>query len=365
MNTILVPLLQDALEELGTGDDGLRVRLLTRLACAWRSDPTRRDESAAMSQEAIDIARRLGEPATLSYALAGRFWATWWPENPEERQQIEREMMVIAQAVGDGERIIEAHLMRFMSLIELGQMTDARQESVTLSRAVEELRQPAQMWLEPVNRSVLALIEGDYGLADALISRQLATGYRVTAGKDDVSAARMHRFLLRREQGRLAEEEASVRESARDFPWYPMHRAALVCLLIDLGRPADARAAFDDLAVGDFEAIYRDNEWLLGMCLALAEAEDWNDPERVARLQAEIGALTHELAAAIGLGGRDRPAASSAERARVSVTRAIRSILARIAAQDPELGAHLEATIRTGTFCSYTPDPRAPIAWRL
>ena len=267
-DTILVPLLQDALEELGTGDDGLRVRLLTRLACAWRSDPKRRDDSAALSQEAIDIARRLGEPATLSYALAGRFWATWWPENPEERQQIEREMMVIAQAVGDGERIIEAHLMRFLSLTELGQMTEARQEAVTLSRVVEELRQPAQMWLEPVNRAELALIEGDYGLAEALISRELATGYRVTAGKDDVSAARMHRFLLRREQGRLAEEEATVRESARDFPWYPMHRTALVCLLIDLGRPAEARTAFDDLAVGDFEAIYRDNEWLLGMCLA-------------------------------------------------------------------------------------------------
>ena len=136
--------------------------------------------------------------------------------------------MVIAQAVGDGERIIEAHLMRFLSLTELGQMTEARQEAVTLSRAVEELRQPAQMWLEPVNRAELALIEGDYGLAEALVSRELATGYRVTAGKDDVSAARMHRFLLRREQGRLAEEEATVRESARDFPWYPMHRTALV-----------------------------------------------------------------------------------------------------------------------------------------
>ena len=263
-----MPLLQDALEELGTGDDGLRVRLLTRLACAWRSDPKRRDDSAALSQEAIDIARRLGEPATLSYALAGRFWATWWPENPEERQQIEREMMVIAEAVGDGERIIEAHLMRFLSLTELGQMTEARQEAVTLSRVVEELRQPAQMWLEPVNRAEVALIEGDYGLAEELISRELATGYRVTVGKDDVSAARMHRFLLRREQGRLAEEEATVRESARDFPWYPMHRTALVCLLIDLGRAAEARSAFDDLAVGDFEAIYRDNEWLLGMCLA-------------------------------------------------------------------------------------------------
>ena len=54
----------------------------------------------------------------------------------------------------------------------------------------------------------------------------------------------------------------------------------------------------------------------------LAEAERWNDPERAARLQAEEDALAHELAAAIGLGGRDRAAVSASERARVSVTRA-------------------------------------------
>jgi hypothetical protein len=97
----------------------------------------------------------------------------------------------------------------------------------------------------------------------------------------------------------------------------------------------------------------------------LAQAEAWNDPERVVRLHADETALTRELAAALGLGGRDRPAVSSAERARVSVTRAIRAALARIAEQSKPLGKHFEATIRTGTFCSYVPDPRAPITWRL
>jgi hypothetical protein len=96
----------------------------------------------------------------------------------------------------------------------------------------------------------------------------------------------------------------------------------------------------------------------------LAEAERWNDPERAARLRDEEDALAHELAAAIGLGGRDRHAASPTERARVSVTRAIRASMGRIAEQSPSLGDHLDATIRTGTFCSYTPDPRAPITWR-
>ena len=95
----------------------------------------------------------------------------------------------------------------------------------------------------------------------------------------------------------------------------------------------------------------------------LSEAERWNDPGRVAVLEEEERALTRELAAAVGLGGRDRVASSAAERARVSVTRAIRAALGRIREQDATLADHLDATIRTGTFCSYNPDPRAPIDW--
>ena len=86
--------------------------------------------------------------------------------------------------------------------------------------------------------------------------------------------------------------------------------------------------------------------------------------ERALRLEAEERALTQELAGALGLGGRDRVSGSAAERARVSVTRAIRAALARIREHSPALGAHLDATIRTGTFCAYMPDPRAPIVWR-
>ena len=74
--------------------------------------------------------------------------------------------------------------------------------------------------------------------------------------------------------------------------------------------------------------------------------------------------LADQLAAAVGLGGRDRRAGSPAERARVNITRAIRAALARIRAHSPALAGHLDATIHTGTFCSYAPDPRAPITWR-
>lgn len=37
----------------------------------------------------------------------------------------------------------------------------------------------------------------------------------------------------------------------------------------------------------------------------------------------------------------------------------------KLAEQSRALGEHFDVTIRTGTFCAYVPDPRAPMAWRL
>ena len=47
------------------------------------------------------------------------------------------------------------------------------------------------------------------------------------------------------------------------------------------------------------------------------EAERFNDPERASRSRDELEFIARELAAAVGIGGRDRKAASQAERARV------------------------------------------------
>jgi hypothetical protein len=52
------------------------------------------------------------------------------------------------------------------------------------------------------------------------------------------------------------------------------------------------------------------------------------------------------------------------ERARQAVTKAIGNSLERIRASCPELGDHLNATIKRGYSCCYTPDPRVPISWR-
>ena len=110
-------------------------------------------------------------------------------------------------------------------------------------------------------------------------------------------------------------------------------------------------------------AAYRERARELRSELALAES--MGDLGRRERVTAELEFLTSELERAFGLGGRERRSGAAAERARVSVTRAIRYATRKIAEHDPALAEHLERSIRTGTFCVYAPAARDPIDWSL
>jgi len=54
---------------------------------------------------------------------------------------------------------------------------------------------------------------------------------------------------------------------------------------------------------------------------------------------------------------------SDVERARLTVTKGLKSALERIHAAHPVLASHLTVTLRRGYFCSYTPDPQRPVLW--
>ena len=97
----------------------------------------------------------------------------------------------------------------------------------------------------------------------------------------------------------------------------------------------------------------------------LEEAKELGRAERAEQVEQEIDALTRELSRAVGLGGRSRRAASASERARQTITKAIKSVLERIVQSDAALGDIFSRCIKTGTFCSYQPDPDFPIAWEF
>lgn len=119
----------------------------------------------------------------------------------------------------------------------------------------------------------------------------------------------------------------------------------------DLGPVLDARAR------AEFA------ERLADLREQVEEAERCNDGARAQAARAEIEQLGEQLAAAIGIGGRDRRPGATAERARAAVTKALRTAIERVARADDELADVLARSVRTGTYCAYDPIDALAIAW--
>jgi hypothetical protein len=102
---------------------------------------------------------------------------------------------------------------------------------------------------------------------------------------------------------------------------------------------------------------------LAGLAGDIEDAEDTGRPGRAEALRSERDALIRELAAAAGLGRRDRKLGDEAERARKTVSARVRDALAKIGPVHPELADHLRSSLRMGTLCSYS--PAEPVTWTV
>ncbi|MGH7805602.1 MAG: ATP-binding protein, partial [Candidatus Binatia bacterium] len=100
VDEVLRDLLEEALAALPEEDSALRARVLARLAAelGWSDAGDRRE---GLSRSAVEMARRLGDASTLAYALIGRYWALWGPDNVEERLAIATEVVGLGAAAAD------------------------------------------------------------------------------------------------------------------------------------------------------------------------------------------------------------------------------------------------------------------------
>jgi hypothetical protein len=96
-----------------------------------------------------------------------------------------------------------------------------------------------------------------------------------------------------------------------------------------------------------------------------ARIDDAPDTADARAARAELDALLDHLRRMTGRGGRSRGFPDPGERARTAVRKAIKRAVDEIAQVDPGLGAHLAASITTGSSCCYQPDPATAVRWRV
>ncbi|MEA2247778.1 MAG: hypothetical protein QOH46_2307, partial [Solirubrobacteraceae bacterium] len=286
----LVTVLEEALAAIDPADTALRARLLVRLAVAiyWCNEPDRRE---ALVGEAVSIARRLGDPATLAFVLDQGRIATSGPDTLERELAWAHELFALAEDVGDHELAVRARVWHIDLLLELDDLPAADMAIAALDRIATDVRDPRARSYIPLHRARRALMEGRAEDAQRLIDEGVQLAWSLQDSTVPILAG-AQLFSLRRAQGRLGELEDAVRQFADSLPAMPAWRCALAVLYLDDGREGEARRELEHLAARGFGDVPRDNVWMLTMALLAELCEGLQDGERAA----QVGALLEPFA---------------------------------------------------------------------
>jgi tetratricopeptide (TPR) repeat protein len=199
VDPVLVQMLEEALEVLPPEDSPPRVQVLARLGGAMQ--PMRSTaEPARVAREAIEMARRLGDPPTLLGALIGGMSALMDVAPPRERLTLNLQAEGLAQQLGDRERLLRTHLRICLDHAEMGEFAAAAARIDAFEALARELAAPWFQWRAPVLRSMLALVHGRFAEAEAQVAEAREIG---TASGD----TQMERLLVMHREGQLRASE--------------------------------------------------------------------------------------------------------------------------------------------------------------
>ncbi len=272
----LVDLLEEALQALGDADGVLRARLLAHLALAWYTSSERRLDR---SREAVEVARRTGDPAALLAALYSRSISLEGFPKVDERLALAAEMVRVAEQAGAKEMALRGRFRYFRELLELGDLAAFDQQLEVYRRLAEELRQPVYLWLAPFYRACRALSEGRFDECEQLLQQAQAIGQKAQ-DQNAILFFHTQTTTLRRVQGRYAEAELAVRGLLEKYPGIPGWQVSLSYILCELGRLDEARPVYERWAVAGFTALPRDGAWQISTVLLAQMCALFHDTAR-------------------------------------------------------------------------------------
>jgi DNA-binding CsgD family transcriptional regulator len=285
VDPVEVRLLEEALVDLGGADSPLRARVLARLARALLFTP-QVERRRALSEQAVALARRLGDPATLAAVLYDRHLAVWGPDRTEgagERLAIATEVVTLASRIGDRAMALRGRVLRRADLLELGDMAGFDADLAAAERTAEELRQVRYRWQLPLAHATRASLAGRFAEAEELVAQGLAIGRR--AG--DQAAGVFHTTVittLRLMQGRFGETVEVVQDLAARFPAAVVFQTSLAAALAEAGRVEEARTEVQRLTAGDMAVVPRDFTWSLCLAALALACHHLDDATRGGRL---------------------------------------------------------------------------------
>ncbi len=270
----LVRLLELALAACPAGDSHERVRLLGRLAQALYWSPEA-ERALMLSEEALTIARRLGDPAALAYALDSRHVVLWGPDHLDECRALADEMLQLGRELGDPDIQLEALAWLITDALERDPIEVVDEFIAEHARIAAELRQPYHLWYTEVTRAMRAHLDGRFDEAAELCEKAYAYG-RQSHTANALQVYFVQTLFLRLDLGTVDELIEQLQEYVVASP-LAAWRAGLALGLAGLERREEALEQVARFAEGGVGAVRRDCVWMASMTfvgLTVAHLDD-------------------------------------------------------------------------------------------
>jgi len=281
----LLDLLEDALERLDKGDSILRSQLLGLQAVelTFQSDSQRRE---SLANQAIGMARRVGDRRTLPGVMARAMWVTAGvPEAFRSRNTLAEELATLGEELDDGEASFYAHLYLFTKFVEVGDLRQADEHLEMTGQFARALRQPAYVWNVEMFLAARAILAGKLAEAEKLIMSAFEIGQSADLPESlALGSMAGQLFVLRWDQGRLDELEQMMRMVLVNQPGVPSWHMTLATILCETGREDEGREQFEQGAADNCTAVPRDFMWLTGIVMLAELASQLHDVQRAEEL---------------------------------------------------------------------------------
>jgi tetratricopeptide (TPR) repeat protein len=249
-------LLEEALAALPAGDSPLRSYLLAHLALEMWSGFEPVERRVAISEEAIAMARRVGDAEALLTGLHSRHWALTGPGRARERLAHTEEMLRVSKESLQPETEFLAHDARLHCYLELCDRWGTETEIQAMTAITAQIRQPFHRWHTVRLRILGATLDGRFADAERLAQEAVELAGLLQSEYATYVSGYTQMLAIRWAQSRLPELWPEIQDHGERFPWLPRWRDALAAAELSDGEAA--RRELERHAVRGFAELRRD-----------------------------------------------------------------------------------------------------------
>jgi hypothetical protein len=249
----LIAVLDHARDALAGHDTPTEAKVTAALARQLQhSVPADRPRARPLAEQAVAVARRYDDPATLASCLLAQHDTLWTPGTATERAAIAGEIAELAKLAADPERHAQALLLSATAQLESGSAA-FRATLAEYGYLTQRLRQPRHDYLLRTREAALALLDGDIDAGDRLSAEAAVLGEAV--GDSDAGNVRMsQRLEIVRARADPTELRDTAAEAVRWWVGAPAHAHAVAAGFY-------ARAGDLDTARRELDTVLALDDW--------------------------------------------------------------------------------------------------------